>query len=230
MADLNRNLVIAAGVVVLHVLALWALHTGLLRRTVELFVPVQMLSKFIEPPRPVPVAPPVAPPLPPAVTKKPTVKPTPSRPAPAPPLQVNPNPEPAPNAPTAVAAPPSPLPPITAPVAVAAAPVAAPTPAPPAPPRIELPSSDAEYLRNPKPVYPTLSQRRGEEGEVLIELVVAADGSVQKVGIKRSSGFDRLDQAALSAVRNWRFVPGKRAGMPEAMSYVVPIPFRLVSQ
>jgi protein TonB len=39
----------------------------------------------------------------------------------------------------------------------------------------------------------------------------------------KSSGFDRLDQAALIAVMRWRYTPGKRNGVPTAMSFNVPI-------
>ena len=216
---------IAGGVVLLHVIALWALQNGLLHRAVAVFVPVQLLSEVVEPPRPVVVPPPPAPP-PPTVTKQVVVKTRVPTPPPLPQLQAVANPEPAPNAPTAVSTPPVPLPPIAAPVAVAVAPVAAP-PTPPAPPRIELPSSDAEYLQNPKPSYPSLSKRLGEQGTVLIQVLIGVDGNAQKGEIKKSSGFDRLDQAALTTVLKWRYVPGKRAGVVEAMWFTVPIAFAL---
>ena len=221
---LSRNLVIAGSVILLHVVALWALQTGLLRRAVAVFVPVQVLSGIIEPPRPVEPPPPPLPP-PPTVTKQPVVKKT--APAPPPPqLQAIANPDPAPNALTGVTTPPTPLPPIAAPVSVTMAPVA-PPPAPAAPPRIELPSSDAQYLQNPKPPYPSLSRRLGEQGTVLIQVLIGTDGNAQKGEIKKSSGFDRLDQAALTTVMQWRYVPGKRAGVPEAMWFTVPIAFAL---
>ncbi|MEO8857862.1 MAG: energy transducer TonB, partial [Burkholderiaceae bacterium] len=88
-------------------------------------------------------------------------------------------------------------------------------------------SSDAGYLQNPKPLYPPMSKRLQEQGTVLLDVLVGADGSAKKVQLKRSSGFDRLDKAALSTVQQWRFVPGTRAGVPEAMAYDVPITFRL---
>jgi protein TonB len=49
----------------------------------------------------------------------------------------------------------------------------------------------------------------------------------KKPDIKQSSGFDRLDQAALATVLRWRYVPGKRAGVPETMWFNVPINFVL---
>ena len=216
---------IAGIVVLLHVIALWALQTGLLRRAVAVFVPVQILSEVAEPPRPVVVPPPPVPP-PPTVTKQVVVKirvPTPPPPAQ---LQAVVNPDPAPNAPTGVTTPPAPLPPIAAPVAVTETPAAAP-PAPAARPRIELPSSDAQYLQNPKPSYPSLSRRLGEQGTVLIQVLIGIDGNPQKGEIKKSSGFERLDQAALTTVLMWRYVPGKRGGVPEAMWFTVPVAFAL---
>ena len=114
---------------------------------------------------------------------------------------------------------------------VAAAPVAAPAApaAPPAPaaPSIELPSSDASYLNNPKPVYPAVSKRLGEQGKVMLRVLIGTDGLPQKVEVKQSSGFERLDRQAIDAVMRWRFVPGKRNGVPEAMWNLVPINFVL---
>jgi protein TonB len=103
-----------------------------------------------------------------------------------------------------------------------AAPAAAPAPA-----RVELPSSDADYLHNPKAAYPAISQRRNEQGRVLVNVLIGTDGTAQRAEIKVSSGFDRLDQAALATVKAWRYVPGKRAGVPEAMWFTVPINFVL---
>ena len=117
---------------------------------------------------------------------------------------------------------PTPLPPITAPVAAAPAPAA-----PPAPPKVELPSSDADYLQNPKPPYPGISKRLGEQGKVLVRVLIGVDGLAQKAEIRQSSGYDRLDKSALDTVLKWRYVPGKRAGVAEAMWFTVPINFVL---
>ena len=89
------------------------------------------------------------------------------------------------------------------------------------------PSSSAAYLRNPKPAYPPMSRRLGETGRSVIRVLVGADGSAKSVRLQRSSGFDRLDQAALDAVRRWRFVPGTRGGVPEDMWFNVPIVWQL---
>jgi protein TonB len=218
---MQRNLVIVGSVVVFHVAALWALQTGLLRRAVEIVVPAEILSEFITPPAPRADAPKPPAPATPAPQPRRTVQ----RPAlpPAPqPLAIA-DPTPAPSAPAGVLTPQPPAPPIAAPVA--AAPAA--PPAPPAPVRVELPSSDADYLNNPKPAYPPLSKRLGEQGKVVVRVLIGVDGAPQKAEIRTSSGFERLDQAALATVLRWRYVPGKRAGVAEAMWFNVPINFVL---
>ncbi len=93
--------------------------------------------------------------------------------------------------------------------------------------RVEVPSSVAQHLRNPKPAYPSQSRRLGEQGEVVLRVLVGEDGAPQKAQVQRSSGHDRLDRAALATVLAWRYVPGKRGGVPEAMWMDVPIQFVL---
>jgi protein TonB len=207
----QRHMLIASSVLLLHVAALWLLQTGLVRQALQAVVPVDILTEFLEPPKPK-----VEPPPPKPV---PVVQHTTIAPPPAMPLAVA-DPTPAPDAPTGVvaAATPSPLPPITAPVVVAAPPAPAPTA-----PQIELPSSDADYLHNPKPVYPLQSRRMGEKGRVIVRVLIGVDGLAQQAEIRKSSGYERLDEAALNTVKNWRYVPGKRAGVVEAMWYSVPI-------
>jgi periplasmic protein TonB len=62
---------------------------------------------------------------------------------------------------------------------------------------------------------------------VLLRVLVGLDGKAQEVKLQQTSGFDRLDNSALQSVSQWRFVPGKRGGVPEAMWHVVPITFIL---
>jgi len=214
--NMKRNVIIAISVVAFHIAALWALQTGLRRRTDEVIVPIEILSKFIVSPAPKSVP---APPLPsrPAPVKQSVTK------APARLQTATPQPlaiadsAPSPNAPVGVTTP--------APGATTGtAPVAA---TPPVFARVEQPSSDADYLQNTKPPYPALSKRLGEQGKVVVRVLIGVDGNAQKAEIKQSSGFDRLDQAALSTVLRWRYVPGKRAGVPEAMWFNVPINFVL---
>jgi len=89
------------------------------------------------------------------------------------------------------------------------------------------PTSMAAYLRNPKPAYPGLAQRRGMQGVVLLLVEVSAKGYPTAVKVKKTSGFMLLDKAALKAVRSWRFAPAKRGSLPVAASVEVPIRFTL---
>lgn len=219
----SRNVAIASAVVVLHVGALWALQSGLLRRAVEVIVPAQILAEFIEPappaaePKPAP-----PPPKPQPVVKRETPRPQPAPvPTPMPVASPVPAPAPAPNAPTATT---------EVPVAAAPAPASAPPapPAPPPPPRIELPSSNADYLNNPRPAFPALSKRLNEQGIVTLRVFIEVDGRPSRVDIHKSSGFERLDRAARETVlTRWKFVPGKRNGVAEAMWVEVPLNFVL---
>jgi protein TonB len=199
---MSRNLRIVLAVLMLHGGALWALQTGLLRRAVELLVPAQVLeiSSINETP-PQPHSPPLVNPRVIAPVQAPT------------PLAVaNAVAQPSPDAPALV---------------VASTETRAPNVAPPTPPKLEQPSSDADYLNNPKPPYPPMSKRMGEQGKVVIRTLIGADGAAQEASIHQPSGFDRLDQAALATARKWRYVPGKRAGVAEAMWFNVPFTFVL---
>ena len=92
---------------------------------------------------------------------------------------------------------------------------------------VVLPSTSADYLNNPAPPYPRQSKRLGEEGTVVIRVLITAEGRAEKAEIRTSSGHARLDDTALTTVKAWRFVPGKRNGLPEAMWFNVPIRFVL---
>ncbi len=227
-SGLSRNAVIVLSVVTLHVLGVWALQSGLVRKAAEVIIPAEVLSEFLTPQPPAPPAPPTPPAPPPP-------KPAPPKPAPAPPRPAPPKPAPAPAPMPAAIADPTPAP--AAPVGVleplpAAKPVEAPVAAAPAPaappgPAIVQPSSDASHLNNPKPVYPAVSKRLGEQGKVVLRVLIGTDGVPQKIEVKQSSGFDRLDRQAVDTVTRWRFVPGTRNGVPEAMWYLQPINFVL---
>jgi protein TonB len=97
----------------------------------------------------------------------------------------------------------------------------------PAPIPVELPSSDAQYLQNPRPRYPPISLRLREQGTVLLDVLVGDQGLALQTKVKVSSGYFRLDDAAASTVRTWRFVPGKRDGVSQSMWFTVPITFAI---
>lgn len=93
--------------------------------------------------------------------------------------------------------------------------------------KIEPPKFGVSYLNNPAPDYPALSRRQGEEGRVLMKVIVSAEGAAEEVQIEKSSGFDRLDNAAVSAVKRWRFIPAKKNNQPFRAGVLVPMKFSL---
>jgi protein TonB len=121
-------------------------------------------------------------------------------------------PEPAsPSVPTVVA--------VAAPSAVLEAPLAA--------PRIEPPRFEVAYLDNPPPAYPALARRMKLQGTVVLRVLVNSTGRAEELIVDRSSGTSILDQAALGAVRDWRFVPARRGADVIAHWVDVPVRFRL---
>jgi protein TonB len=106
------------------------------------------------------------------------------------------------------------------------APPATPTPATAAL-QVTQPIFNADYLDNPAPGYPSLSRRMNEQGRVTLRVLVSAEGRAADVQIRSSSGSVRLDDAALDAVRRWKFVPAKRGSEPVAAWVLIPISFKL---
>lgn len=78
------------------------------------------------------------------------------------------------------------------------------------------------------PLYPPRCRRLGIEGVVRVRVLVGERGRPLEVVVGRSSGDPSLDEAALDAVRKWRFEPAKRDGTPIRAWAIVPIEFRLV--
>jgi len=89
------------------------------------------------------------------------------------------------------------------------------------------PDHRAAYLSNPKPTYPFSARKRGIEGRVTLKVVVDQTGGVTSLSVLNSSGHAGLDDAAVEAVRHWRFVPARRRGEAASGEAIVPIDFRL---
>lgn len=101
--------------------------------------------------------------------------------------------------------------------ALAAAQPAAPAASAPATPRGE--DRPLKLVHAPRPEYPRISLRLAEQGAVLVRIHVGPDGHVTDVDLLESSGFERLDTAALAAVRLWRFDPRLAAGQAVAGTF-----------
>ena len=168
-------------------------------------------------PEPVPQPKPQAEPPKPKVV--PVVKPTP-KPKPQPVIK----PKPSPQAITETA-PPPPKPSSEPPSeAVVLAPAAAAAPAVAARPKIV---SGVAYINAPRPVYPALDARMGNEGTVTLRVLINERGRADKVEIQKSSGSTRMDEAARSAVLRATFRPHLEDGKAIPVYTIVPINFTL---
>jgi protein TonB len=179
-------------------------------------------------------------PAPPAETVQiPSAKEHPPEPVPPPPEPEKPKPKPKPKP----KQPPKPKPPVQPPSERAisqpeeAVEESLPPPTPAAMPApddnetlgapITPPQMDANPLNNPAPAYPSLSRRLGEQGIVLLEILILADGSVGEVRVKESSGHKRLDETAAKAVKRWRYRPARRGNTAIEYWYLQPVEFSL---
>lgn len=115
----------------------------------------------------------------------------------------------------------------TAPTAAAPAAPAAAAPAPTPAPVVHEPLYRGGYLSNPKPVYPPLSLEMEETGTVRLRVQVSAQGLPVAVELEHSSGFPRLDRAAMTSVRGWKFIPAKRGDEAIPYTFIVPVEFSL---
>ena len=168
----------------------------------------------------------------PAVT--PVIAPaaTPAQPSPPKRVAKRPPPQPvqplveatAPQAPAPTLAEPQPAPRVAEAVTLAPAPAPAPVAV-----TVTAPIFNAAYLDNAPPSYPSLSRRLGEQGRVILRVLVDPGGRASEVQVRASSGSERLDESARATVRHWKFVPAKRGGEPVPEWVLIPISFKLES-
>jgi protein TonB len=97
------------------------------------------------------------------------------------------------------------------------------------PPVVTPPRVDAAYLANPAPEYPPAALRAKQQGQVLLRVLVGADGHVRAVEVERGCGYPLLDAAAVAAVSRWTFTPGHRGAVAVEDRVLVPIQFKLRS-
>lgn len=77
------------------------------------------------------------------------------------------------------------------------------------------------------PRYPPQALRQRQQGKVILRVLVGEDGSAVEVTVQKSSGSRLLDQAAIEAVKTWKFNPGSKGGKPAQGYALVPIDFNL---
>jgi protein TonB len=88
-------------------------------------------------------------------------------------------------------------------------------------------SGGASVLRGASPKYPAAARKAGWEGAVVVSILVDETGRAAAVTIRESSHYDSLDEAAVEAVKKWRFSPARRNGEPVASMHTVRVRFRL---
>lgn len=215
---LGRGVAIAV-VVAIHVALAWGLlQLKIVRDTLQEAAP--LFVSFIDEAKPVAPEPPRPPEQPkPRIVPKKQPAPVLAAPSPTPPkpsdYTVAPQPtEPVRDAIVVPDAPPSP----PAPPAAAVQPVAQPK---------TVSESAVRYLQRPVPEYPKASLKLREEGKVIIRVLVDVNGKPQQAIVAESSGYSRLDEAAVTAVRKALFEPYSENGRALAVWVRVPITFNL---
>ncbi|HUR34134.1 MAG TPA: TonB family protein [Vicinamibacterales bacterium] len=115
---------------------------------------------------------------------------------------------------------------------LAVAAVAAPAPPPPAPPtgpvRLHRGIDTPIKIHDVTPVYPALARTTGAHGVVIIEATIDARGEVVATTVLRS--VPMLDQAAVDAVRQWKYTPARLNGDPVAVLITVTVNFMLAGR
>ena len=220
-----RTAVLIGGVVLLHALALWALHVGLFQRMVEVVVPVTVISHS-ELPLPIPPLPkPPEPPKPPESPKPVSLTP--------------PTLLPASQEPPAVLSAPTTATTGTAVPLAAPGPPPTPLPTPPTPLAPGKPKEETVEGGTLLPEFSTkdysdqlnrrfersMSGRMGEHGRVMLQITVDKSGQVKSASVLNPSPYPMLDKFALNVVAIWKFNPLKRNGTTEEMTITVPFVF-----
>lgn len=202
-----------AAIVIAHLGMFYALEHGLISHAVQI-LPKEVVMTFVEPP---------------AIKPEPQPKPVPTRklaslqiPTPVVPQIVPVVEIPVePHQITTTVAPPAPQV-----AAVAAKPEVSNTPATPAPPKQV---SAVEYVKAPQADYPPMSRRMGEEGKVTLRVLVNEKGVAEKVDVQKSSGSNRLDEAAKVAILRAIFKPYLEDGKALTVIATATISFSLSS-
>jgi protein TonB len=83
------------------------------------------------------------------------------------------------------------------------------------------------YADNPKPIYPKEARDKGYEGEVVLRVEVLTNGQVGQIEMRKSSGYELLDHSALTAVKQWKFIPAKKGEVAIPLWVNIPVKFQL---
>lgn len=206
-----------AMVLAMHAVLFYGACNGVMSRMVDAALPNAVLISFVAPPPPPKAPPPAAPKVVPLVQLPPPVLPS----VPVPVLQIAPQPHTI--TVTQSSTPAEPRPVQVATVNTPAAPVAAAASAP------KTITSGVEYIQAPLPVYPPMSRRMGEQGRVMLRILVNEKGMPDQVLVQTSSGSARLDEAGRQAALRAQFKPHMEDGHAIAVYVIVPLNFQLSS-
>jgi TonB family protein len=91
----------------------------------------------------------------------------------------------------------------------------------------EILFAQPRYSKNSKPLYPQEARKKGYEGEVLLRVEVLSNGRVGEIEVRRSSGHEVLDRSAITAVKQWKFVPAKKGDSTVSVWVNIPVTFQL---
>lgn len=206
-----------ATVVGVHAVLVYFAYSGMMIRMVDAALPQAVLVSFVAPPPPPKAPPPAAPKVVPLVQLPPPVLPS----VPVPVVQIAPQPNVVTVTQTAMPAEPRPV--QVATVNTPAAPVAAAASTP------KTITTGVEYIQAPQPIYPQMSKRMGEQGRVMLRILVNEKGMPQLVLVHTSSGSARLDEAGRQAALRAQFKPHMEDGHAVAVYVIVPLNFQLSS-
>lgn len=213
LEKLRTKLAPLATVIVVHAILFYFIYSGLFTRMVDVALPKAVMVAFV------PLeekAPPAAPKVVPVVQLQPPALPQ----VPVPVVQIAPQPN---TISVEQAVVPMEKPPVQPVVASVAAPAA---PSSGAPKTI---TSGIEYILPPQTVYPQMSKRMGEQGKVVLRILVNEKGHPDQVQIQTSSGFARLDEAGRQAAMRAVFKPRFEDGRAVAVYVIVPLNFQLAT-
>ena len=198
-----------ATVVLAHAILFYAIYSGMLTRMVDAALPQAVMVTFVTPPEPK-APPPAAPKVMPMAKISPPAMPF----VPVPVVQVVVQQS------NAISVTHTPPPAAPAPEAVAAAP--APVAAGP-----KTITSGVAFIQAPQPVYPHMSKRMGEQGKVVLRILVNEKGLPSQVSVQSSSGSSRLDEAGRQAGLRALFKPYIEDGRAVSVYVIIPLNFEL---
>ncbi|ORU94184.1 MAG: energy transducer TonB [Cycloclasticus sp. symbiont of Bathymodiolus heckerae] len=165
------------------VLAAFAYKAGLFSNEDTPNMPAKIISIALVEPTPIKPPPPVQPPKPTKIKKRIVTK-APSK--------------------KRIAPKPKPIKEVVKPKPTIVKPVAPASPLPtPVKKRVAFTAPQPSY--QPKPKYPSIARRRGQEGIVVLEITIGNNGHVNRASVVQSSGSSALDRAAIKTIKTWKF-------------------------